>query len=69
MKYVNEYENIKKLYNDITITYELGEPETVEQNGMLTVIQKDKQTVHITDEQLNAITKKIEDIRNKLIKM
>jgi hypothetical protein len=68
-KYVDDFELIKSKFNDITITYEMGEPVPVEENGMLTIKQTEKSIVHISDEQMKEITKAIESVRNKLIKM
>lgn len=67
-KFVLDFEMIKNLFNDINITYEVGEPQTVEKNGMLTIVQTDKQVVLINDTQLKTITLGIEKVRNKLIK-
>jgi hypothetical protein len=68
-KYTEDFENIKNKYNDIKITYEMGEPQAVEENGMLTIKQTEKSVVHITDDQMKNITETIESVRNKLIKM
>ncbi|MGC8802724.1 MAG: hypothetical protein ACP5PS_02985 [Bacteroidales bacterium] len=66
--YVNEFNNIKAKFDEVTITYEQGEPVTVVENGMMTVVQKDKSIVHITTQQLNEISQTVESIRNRLIK-
>lgn len=64
---VNEFENIKNAFNLVKIRYEIGEPEAVEKDGMLMIIQNEKSIVEINDEQLNEIIEVTEKIRNKLI--
>ena len=59
---------LKADFSEVTITIEVGEPKSVEKNGMLTVVQTSKSTVHITDELLKRIINQTEVIRNKLIK-
>jgi hypothetical protein len=57
---------LKAVYNEIEITYEIGEPETKEMNGMVMIVQNEKSIVHITEDQLKNITAKTKEIRNKL---
>lgn len=65
---VNELEQLKTLLNEVEITYETGEPETVEdENGMLVIVQNEKSIVRITEKQLNQITSKTAEIRNQLL--
>lgn len=66
--YVNEFNNIKAKFDEVQITYEQGEPVTVVENGMMTVVQKDKSIVHITTQQLNEISRTVETTRNRLIR-
>lgn len=66
-KLIKELNKIKDEYSGITITIEKGEPEAIEENGMLTIVQHDKSTVHITNDQLNNIINTTENIRNRLI--
>jgi hypothetical protein len=66
--YVSEFNQIKSKFDMVQITFEQGEPITIEENGMLTVIQKDKSIVHVTTEQLNDISKTIESVRDRLIR-
>jgi hypothetical protein len=54
-------------YKNVTIEIVPGEPEAIEKDGMLTIIQNDKSVVHISDERVQSIIKKTEEIRNKLI--
>ena len=63
-----ELTGLKKVYDNISITIEVGEPEQVVVDGMLTIKQKEISTVHYTEEQMQAIIDLAESIRNKLIK-
>jgi hypothetical protein len=47
----------------------MGEPETVEQDGMITIVQNEKSIVHITDEQMKSIIRITEEVRNQLIEI
>lgn len=65
---ITEFEEIKDLYEDVTITYEIGgEPTPVVENGVLTFVQNDVQTIDMSDETLQAIITKVQTLRNKLI--
>ena len=64
---VDQLLTISALYNDVTISIEMGEPEMIEENGMLTIVQNEKSIVNITPEQLNAIIDATEQVRNRLI--
>ena len=66
--FIASMEMLKKEFSEIKITIEVGEPKSVEKNGMLTIIQTSRSTVHINDEQLKRIIFQTELIRNKLIK-
>jgi uncharacterized protein YjgD (DUF1641 family) len=67
--YLNEFQSIKAKFEDVNITYVEGAPETVEENGMLTIKQTSKSIVNITDDQLKSITATVEGVRNRLIRM
>jgi hypothetical protein len=67
--YVNEFKSIKSKFDDVNITYVSGEPQYIEENGMLTIKQTEKSIVNITDTQLKNITETIEGVRNRLIRM
>jgi hypothetical protein len=60
-------EQISDSYRDVRITYRLGEPETLEQDGRLVMIQHEESIVEMTDEQLMRIAVLSGDVRNKLI--
>jgi hypothetical protein len=64
---VTDLEKIKKTFDPVKIRYEIGEPEAVEKDGMLMIIQNERSIVEITDDQLNEIIRVTEEIRNKLI--
>lgn len=60
-------EGIAATYRDVRITYRLGEPETVEQDGRLVMVQHEESLVEMTDEQLTEIAAISKDVRTKLI--
>ena len=60
---------IKVEFDKVEITYEMGEPETVEQEGMIMIVQNERSIVHITEEQMKKIIRITEEIRNKLIEI
>jgi hypothetical protein len=64
-----ELGKIKNLFNAVTIRIEKGEPEMVEENGMLTIVQHDKSIVEISPEQLERIIETTEQVRNRLISL
>ena len=66
---VADIEQIKKLYDNVKITYELGEPEMKEVNGELTYTQNDKQIIDMNDEDYQKIIVNIQAFRNKLAKL
>jgi hypothetical protein len=63
----NMMEEISNAYRDVRITYKLGEPETVEEDGRLVMIQHEESIVDMTDDQLEEIAAISENVRNKLI--
>ncbi len=63
----NMMEEISTSYRDVRITYKLGEPETIEQDGRLVMIQHEESMVEMTDEQLTKIADLSNDVRRKLI--
>jgi hypothetical protein len=64
---IESLNDLKKEFDKVEITYEIGEPETVEQGGMIMIVQNEKSVVNISDDQLNKIITKTKQIRNKLI--
>jgi hypothetical protein len=65
--FYSKMEQISAAYSDIRINYKLGEPETVEKEGRLTMIQHETSIVEMTDEQLANIVLLSVDLRNNLI--
>ena len=67
-KFLSEIDKIKLLFDEVKITYEVGEPEMVEVNGELTFTQTDKQIVEMSDETYNKIIESIQKLRSDLTK-
>jgi len=68
-KLIDDLAEIQEIYRDVTITYEKGEPEAIEQDGMLIIIQNDKQYIEISNETLFKIIDKTAEIRNNIIQL
>lgn len=66
-KLIKNFEEIKILYNDVKISYEVGEVTTVEVNGELQIKQNDVQTIDMSDETFQKIIEKVKEIRSKLL--
>ena len=66
---IQDVEKIKKEFEPVKITYEVGEPEAKEVDGMLVIVQNSTSHVEVSDEQIKKITGVIEEIRNKLISL
>jgi len=60
-------EQITEAYSAVNISYRLAEPEKVEEDGRLVIIQHEESIVEMTDEQLAGITGISKEVRNKLI--
>ncbi|MGM0375851.1 MAG: hypothetical protein ACQEQ0_03680 [Bacteroidota bacterium] len=58
---------LKKLYKSVNITKEVGEPKTVEKDGMLIIVQDEVSKVDISDKDLGTIIDKIKEIRQDVI--
>jgi len=68
-KMITHFEELNELYKDIKITVEYGETEQVEMDGVLTFVQHDRSIVNISDEQLNNIITKTDEVRKKLLQL
>ena len=66
---IYDYEKLKNIYDQVKITYETGEPETREEDGMLVVVQEEKSIVDISDDVLDSLIDVIAIIRNKHLEM
>ena len=64
-RYIEDFEAIKQVYADVKITYEVGEPETIEKDGMLMVVQSESSNVMMSDETLEQIINTTKDIRQR----
>jgi hypothetical protein len=64
VKYINDLEIIKNVYDDVKITYEVGEPQTIEEDGMLTVVQSESSHINMSSETLRKIIQVTEEVRN-----
>ena len=62
--YINDLEIIKSIYDDVKITYEVGEPQTMEKDGMLMVVQSETSHVMMSDDTLKKIIEVTQEIRN-----
>ncbi|MDF1573601.1 MAG: hypothetical protein P1P86_00210 [Bacteroidales bacterium] len=63
-RYINDLEKIKSVYDQVKITYEVGEPETMEKDGMLIVVQSESSHVSMSEETLRKIIEVTEEVRN-----
>lgn len=66
---VNDLSEIQTIFREVTITNVQGEPEMVEEDGMLTIKQNDKQFIDISNETLFKIIDKTVKVRNKIIQL
>ncbi len=62
--YIDDFEIIKSLYDDVKITYEVGEPQTIEKDGMLMVVQSETSHVNMSEEILQQLIEVTAQIRN-----
>ncbi|HEX2920458.1 MAG TPA: hypothetical protein VHO50_04750 [Bacteroidales bacterium] len=64
---VADLNELKAVYNNITITYEYHEPESVEVDGRLVILDKSISKVIITDEQVEQICSLVSKMRSRLV--
>lgn len=62
---INDLEEIKVEFDKVRISYQMGEPMAVEQDGMLMIVQQESSIVEISQEVLGRIIDITERIRNK----
>ncbi len=67
--YIRDLEIIKEVYAGVKITYEVGEPETIEKDGMLMVVQSETSLVLMSDETLQQIITTTKEIRNRQLSL
>ncbi|MEZ5072918.1 MAG: hypothetical protein R2751_18715 [Bacteroidales bacterium] len=63
--YLSDLEKIKEAFDNVRITYEVGEPQTMEKDGMLMVVQSESSHVDMGDETLQQIIHITEMVRNQ----
>ena len=64
---INYLGDLKTLYKNVKITKEVGEPKTIEQDGMLIIVQDEVSHVQISPEDLGTIIEKIKEIRADIV--
>jgi len=67
--YIEDLEVIKAVYADVKITYEKGEPQTIEKDGMLMVVQSESSIVNMSDETLQALIETTKQIRDQQVSL
>ena len=66
---VNDFEDYSKLFENVKITYEVGESKSEVIDGRIVITQVDFSIVEMSDETLQDIIKLTDKIRNKLINL
>ncbi len=64
-----DFKELQNIFEQVEISYQVGDPETVVIDGHVTIIQNEQSIVKMTDEQLEQIILLTEKIRNKLINL
>ena len=64
---IEKLATLKEEFDKVEIVYEVDEPQAIERDGMLVIVQKQRSTVNIAEEQIKNITLKTETIRDNLI--
>jgi len=64
VRYINDLEIIKNAYDNVKITYNVGEPRTIEEDSMLTVVQSESSQVTMSEETLRQIIQLTQQVRN-----
>jgi len=64
-----DFKELQNIFEQIEISYQVGDPETVVIDGHVTIIQNEQSIVKMTDEQLEQIILLTKKIRNKLINL
>ncbi len=67
-KLITDLTSLKAIYDKISITYDYHEPESVEIDGRLVIVDKSTSTVNISEEQIKQIGETIGNIRQRLTK-
>jgi hypothetical protein len=69
VKLLAELQLLKDLFKSVEIYVEKGEPQMIEVDGMLSIVQGDKSIVKVTPEVLTNIITTTEQVRNRLISL
>ncbi|MFZ5941682.1 MAG: hypothetical protein ACOYXB_14000 [Bacteroidota bacterium] len=64
---ITNLNELKKEFDQVTITYNYAEPTTKEVNGRLVIVDNSTTEVNITDAQVKSITAAIGQIREKIV--
>ncbi len=64
---LSDLNTLKTVYDNITITYEYHQPESMEIDGRLVIVDKSSSKVNITPEQVDQICAIVKQIRSRLI--
>jgi hypothetical protein len=67
-KMLTDMNNLKVLYDNVALTYEYHEPESVEIDGRLVIVDKSTSKVNITPDLVEQICALVEQIRTRLTK-
>jgi hypothetical protein len=62
--YIKDLELLKTIFDEVKIIYEVGKPQTIEQDGMLIVVQSESSHVTMSEETLQKIIEVTEQVRN-----
>jgi hypothetical protein len=60
-------DQLKASFEGVKITIEMGQPEQVEKDGMLMIVQNEKSIVEISDKNIKNIKETVFSIRNEII--
>ena len=66
-KLIAQLQPLDKLYSQVSITVTPGEPETVEKEGRLVVIQHEESNITYSDELLQKIVNETNRLRNRIV--
>ena len=66
-KLIAQLTPLKNLFQQVSITFIPGEPETVEKDGRLVVIQHEESKIEYSEELLQKIILSTKDLRNKIV--
>jgi len=67
-KIINDLNSLKAVYDNIPISYVYHEPESMEIDGRLVIVDKSTSTVNISPEQVKQIGDLVDQIRQRMVK-